>query len=242
MQGGAPPDLSATMRVPGQASFGITAGGFAVSADSKFLLQSPSVRTTGPDATGRLFTYAPAYYPSSATAAQATSVVVGSGDERTGIDIALKFVPTSNISGRLLTPEGPAANYALHLVPSNTGDMTADPDVAVAITDGDGSFMLLAVPAGQYVIQTVRPPRARAVGDKNGGGRRRRDLHDDDHGHARAARRADALGSDAIDGRRRGRAGPHDQPARGPERSAAAPSSTARRNGRQASGWRRSRS
>jgi protocatechuate 3,4-dioxygenase beta subunit len=163
MQGGAPLDLSATMRVPGQTSFGITAGGVAISPDSRFLLQSSGVGTTGPDAGGRLYAYASAYYPSSATAAQATPVSVAPGEDRTGIDIALKFLPTANVSGRLLTPEGPGANYALHLVPSTTGDMTVDPDVAVAITDREGTFMFLGVPAGQYVIQTVRPPRARAV-------------------------------------------------------------------------------
>ena len=36
----------------------------------------------------------------------------------------------------------------------------ADPDVATSITNGDGEFAFLAVPAGQYVIQTVRVPRS----------------------------------------------------------------------------------
>jgi hypothetical protein len=100
------------------------------------------------------------YYPAVTTIAQAAPVIVASGDDRSGIDISLKFVPTSNISGRLLGPDGPVPNYMLHLVPTNTGEMTADPAVATAITDADGSFMFIGVPAGQYVAQTVRVPRA----------------------------------------------------------------------------------
>src|SRR5262249_29871511 len=33
-------------------------------------------------------------------------------------------------------------------------------DVATSITDHEGAFMFLAIPAGQYAIQTVRVPRA----------------------------------------------------------------------------------
>jgi hypothetical protein len=64
-----------------------------------------------------------------------------------------------SISGQLFVPTGDAANYALHLVPTDTGEMSIDPDMASAVTDGTGAFVFLAVPAGQYVIQTVKVPR-----------------------------------------------------------------------------------
>ncbi len=70
----------------------------------------------------------------------------------------MRLAPTANVSGMLLGPEGPAANYVLHLVPSEKDDMSFDPDVATAVTDQTGAFMFLAVPAGQYVIQTSRVP------------------------------------------------------------------------------------
>ena len=69
-------------------------------------------------------------------------------------------MPTSTISGHLTGPDGPAATWAVHLVPTDTGDLSADPDVATTITDQNGEFSFLAVPAGQYVIQTVRPGRS----------------------------------------------------------------------------------
>jgi hypothetical protein len=160
-QGMAPADLQATMSVPGAGGYGITAGGVAGTPDGRFLLQPSGGRTeAAPDTNGRLFTYASVYYPSGATMAQATPVTVASGEDRGGVDMVLRFVATANIGGQLIGPDGPAQNYALHLVPTNTSDLSMDPDVAMAITDTDGSFMFLAVPSGQYVIQTVRAPRA----------------------------------------------------------------------------------
>jgi hypothetical protein len=75
----------------------------------------------------------------------------GSGEERNGIDLQLKLVPTANISGRVTGADSPASNWALHLVPSDTGDMSSEPDVATAVTDENGDFTFLCVPAGNYV-------------------------------------------------------------------------------------------
>jgi hypothetical protein len=120
--------------------------------------------------------YATQYYPNSATTQQATPIVVKSGEERGGVDMQLRLVPALNISGHLMTPDGPAVNWGVHLVPGDTSDLSSDPDIATSITNADGEFMFLAVPAGQYVIQTVRVPRpgpgsgAQTFVFSNGGG------------------------------------------------------------------------
>ena len=103
--------------------------------------------------------YATQYYPTAASTQQATGVTVRSGEERGGVDMQLRMVPALNITGHLMMPDGPAMNWGVHLVPGDTSDLSADPDVATSITNSDGEFAFLAVPAGQYVIQTVRVPR-----------------------------------------------------------------------------------
>jgi protocatechuate 3,4-dioxygenase beta subunit len=161
LEGGMPPDLLSTMMTPGNASFSYSSGGSPV-GDGRFVVQSggPSSSANAPDMAGRYLTYPTTYYPSASVASEAAPVAVASGEERGGVDIALGLLPTTTISGRLMGPDGPAANYALHLVPSDTGSLTADPDVARAITGEDGAFMFVGVPAGNYVIQTVRAPRS----------------------------------------------------------------------------------
>ena len=168
LSGGLPPDLLATAMTPGNTGFNFGSGGTQVTPDGRFLLQSRSVAAAGAD--GRVHAYPTLYYPSAGVVSEAQPIVLASGDERTGVDMTLVPVPTFTIAGRLIGPDGPAATYALHLVPSNTGDMSADPDVATGITDADGSFMFLGVPMGQYVIQTVRVPRGMRGGMNIAGG------------------------------------------------------------------------
>ena len=105
-------------------------------------------------------TYPSLYYPASRTAADAQPIRVGSGDEKTSADMTLPLVPTGAIFGRLLSPTGdPPSNWAMHLVPADSGELSADPDTGIAITNTIGEFMFLGIPEGQYVIQTVRRPQ-----------------------------------------------------------------------------------
>jgi protocatechuate 3,4-dioxygenase beta subunit len=155
-------NLQLTSEVPGGSYYGF-GGGRPVTADGRFLLQSTGAfgsQSIGaqPDASGRLLGYPTQYFQNSATASQATTVKVTSGEERMSVDLVMRLVPTANISGMLFSPEGPASNFVLHLVPSDSDTMVFDPDVGTAVTDQNGAFMFLAIPAGQYVIQTTRMP------------------------------------------------------------------------------------
>ena len=162
LQGPLPPDLISTLAGPG-GGFSLNTGGSPVTPDGRFVLQN-SGRTIMPASpASHAMVYGTMYYPSATTTQQASPLIVKSGEERAGIDLQLRPVPALNIGGRLMGPDGPAANWGVHLVPGDTTDLSTDPDVATSITDADGSFMFLAVPAGQYVIQTVRVPRQAAV-------------------------------------------------------------------------------
>jgi len=157
------PNLNSTMQSPGTNGYGISSGGIRVSMTDRFVLQNSGGRGGGaptPEADGRLMTYPSLYYPASRTAADAQPIRVASGDEKTSADMTLPLVPTGAIFGRLLSPTGdPPSNWALHLVPADSGDLSADPDTGIAITNAMGEFMFLGIPEGQYVIQTVRRPQ-----------------------------------------------------------------------------------
>ncbi|HEY7475614.1 MAG TPA: carboxypeptidase-like regulatory domain-containing protein, partial [Vicinamibacterales bacterium] len=166
LQGRMSPDLIATSISGGSGDFTIGTGGTQVGADGRFLLQPGLRGSTGaaPDASGRLLVHQTAYHPAASTVGQAQSVTVASGEDRSGVDVALKLVPSATISGRLLGPAGPVESFMLHLTPTDTGEMSTDPDVATAVTAADGSFMFFGVPAGQYLIQTLRVPRPAMTG------------------------------------------------------------------------------
>ncbi len=135
--------------------------GTFVSPDRRFvLLGSPGGMGPTWDPTGRLIAYPSIYFPAARTAGQATPINLASGEERLGVDIVLPATPAASVSGRLIVPDGTAGEYVLRLGPSETGRASAEPDVAIATTDGDGSFMFLGVPAGGYVLQTSRTVRA----------------------------------------------------------------------------------
>jgi len=138
---------------------GAGAGGIQSSPDSRFLLQMFGIPSAAiADGAGRWRMYATTYYPGSLTASNAEPITVGSGEDRAGIDFAMRYVPASSISGVVVGPNGPAAQYVLRLIPTETGAWSADADVASAVTDASGAFTFLAVPAGRYVIQTVKAP------------------------------------------------------------------------------------
>jgi protocatechuate 3,4-dioxygenase beta subunit len=156
-------NFQATANTPGSGFFFAGTAGRQVTPDGRFLLHggSPSgsaslAMVTTPEPTGRVLSYATQYYMGTSSAGQATVIKVASGEERTGADFVMRLVPTTSISGVLLSPEGPASNYVLHLIPGDADTFSFDPDAATAVTDDSGAFMFLGVPAGQYIVQTTR--------------------------------------------------------------------------------------
>jgi hypothetical protein len=135
-------------------------GGRLLSPDARFALQGgAAAQAVVPDGAGRWRGYATQYYPSSHTLAAAEPIVLASGDDRSGVDLGMRYVPVSNVSGIVIAPNGPAANYALRLISTDAGEINGEPETAATSTDASGAFTFFAVPAGQYVIRTVRVPR-----------------------------------------------------------------------------------
>jgi hypothetical protein len=121
-------------------------------ATSIFNLPSPPT----PDAAWP--TYPTTYYPSATSLDAADVIDVTTGQERTGVDIAMRPVPTFTVSGIIAMPPGMApGGHAVHLLPADSANSPLL-DTATAVTDTAGRFTFYGVPRGQYLARIVRMP------------------------------------------------------------------------------------
>jgi hypothetical protein len=150
----------------------------ALQLGESVLINMTRVLTPPAAADGRLQVYRPTYFPSAASAAEATPIPVASGDERTGIAIALRPTPAVRVSGRLVTPDGGApppmpirltGSAAADIVgldlPSGSGAPIALYDTVNGMSDATGRFTLLGVPPGAYVVKHAQRFLSSAVAD-----------------------------------------------------------------------------
>ena len=114
--------------------------------------------TPPPPAGARMQVYPPTFHPAANSPAQAVTIVVASGEERTGVDLQLQPVAAARVSGTVSTPAGPAALATLHLVPEGFDEVDPWAFAPLAGADAGGTFTFPAVTPGQYRLQTtVRP-------------------------------------------------------------------------------------
>ena len=104
---------------------------------------------------GRVLTFSNTMHPGTADPAAATIVTLGSGESRTGVEIPLEFTPGVRVSGALTGPSGPLHNVAVRLMSQSAADIDSYVPFGItsAVTDANGRFVFLAVPAGQYTLQ-----------------------------------------------------------------------------------------
>jgi hypothetical protein len=101
------------------------------------------------------------FAPGVATADEAATIVVGSGDERSGLNIRAARVPTYRIAGTIGGPEPLPQNLTVQLVaPSQVSNR----QVGVNVGGRGGRFDFAAVPPGQYELRAVSVPRAQGQG------------------------------------------------------------------------------
>ena len=115
--------------------------------------------TTGAPAApppGQPIAPSPVYYPGTTDYAAAAIVTVTAGQERSGIDFGVSYVPTARISGTVVDAEGkPAAQAQLTLVPMLDSNAIVDSMIMME------SMMLNrpTVNAGKFSVGGVRPGR-----------------------------------------------------------------------------------
>ena len=105
-----------------------------------------------PPAGGRIQVYPPTFYPSGLVPAQATTIVLGSGEERSAIDIHLAPVATARVSGTLMSARGPLEMETLRLLPAGAEGIPWDIVAPASVTSAAGDFIFAAVVPGRYTL------------------------------------------------------------------------------------------
>jgi protocatechuate 3,4-dioxygenase beta subunit len=106
----------------------------------------------GPSDASRV-NYASVYYPGAIAAVDATTITLGRSEERSGIDIVVRLVPTATLTGVVTQPNGepvPNASLNLHGVgPSASG---YGGFVRLARSGADGTFSIPGLDPGPYEL------------------------------------------------------------------------------------------
>jgi protocatechuate 3,4-dioxygenase beta subunit len=123
----------------------INAGPMSLAAPTP---QPPPAQTVG---------YAPVYFPGTADPLAATTITLRAGDERSGVDVPVMFVPTSKIEGIVVDADGrPVPQAQINLAPG--GRLVGQslelvmPAVTVNRTGPDGKFTFSGLPPGQFIV------------------------------------------------------------------------------------------
>ena len=141
-----------------------------------------------PPAPSRPMAYSAVFHPNAVDPMAATIINLAIGQERSGVDLTMRFVPTAQISGVVLDRAGqPAPNVAVTL--ASRGDGITEPEREVLVgagllapgpsarTGADGAFSIRGVQPGEYTLtargvdSSAPPVQTFATSDLDVGGR-----------------------------------------------------------------------
>jgi hypothetical protein len=108
--------------------------------------------TPPPPGRGRAMAYAMTFYPGVETADLAASIDLSLGEERAGIDLTIRPVPSVSVSGTAAGPEEAMKGLVLRLVPVSLEGLSDGAEAATVLVGPDRTFTFMNVPAGEYVI------------------------------------------------------------------------------------------
>jgi hypothetical protein len=140
--------------------YGLPAGEFLVAVQPRNLqvgLGATEVRTMSRGTVSdRSVTLAQVFHPGATDLARATPVAVRAGEERSGIDVQLQYVPIATISGSVTARPG-WDHVAVTM--TRADEVAGFEPIRSAHTAADGRFTLNGVPPGRYrVFASSRAP------------------------------------------------------------------------------------
>jgi protocatechuate 3,4-dioxygenase beta subunit len=94
--------------------------------------------------------YAPVYHPAAIAREDAGTVTLGPAEERPGVDVQVRLVPTANLSGTVTTEDGsPVSNAQVSVMHPRSSDAGV---FRFARSNLDGEFFIPGIPPGRYEI------------------------------------------------------------------------------------------
>lgn len=104
---------------------------------------------------GKRLTYRTLFFPGVPELAEASTITVGPGEARSGLDIQLQPIVATRVSGELTSLQGFSGGGEVHL--RLAGDPRANgSEAGTGLQAGSGAFTLLDVPAGSYYLEVTR--------------------------------------------------------------------------------------
>ena len=115
---------------------------------------------------GPVVTFAPVFHPGSTDLGGAARLTLAPGDERAGVDIALRLVPTAMVRGIVTGPDGaPVANAQVRMAGGaefgTLGGAVAG--IGTSATGPDGRFQIGFLIPGHYLLFAASATRAMAA-------------------------------------------------------------------------------
>ena len=121
---------------------------------------------TPPPIGSSAFSYPPTFLPNARSVADAATIYLGRGEQRSGADLRLAPVRAVRVSGVVQGPAGSTpARMTVRLVPSGNEAMGFGSEAATALVAADGTFTLVNVPSGAYSIVVSRNYMEYQTGD-----------------------------------------------------------------------------
>lgn len=153
--------ISASVRPPGGSPLASTDVHQITAADVQRalqLLRGSSLGPSGEAATGSQpaiassrVDYVPVYHPGAIAREDAATITLGPSEERPGVDVMLRLVPTATVSGIVTAADGsPLSNAQVSLM----DPLASSGRVARATrSDLDGEFVIQGIPPGRYQLR-----------------------------------------------------------------------------------------
>jgi hypothetical protein len=106
-----------------------------------------------PPMTGQMVKPAAIFYPGTTDPGNATAVSVSAGEERAGIDMTMRLVPTVRIEGVVTNAAGvPEPNFGVVAISKGLRIGGMGIDVTQSMTDKNGHYQLTGIPPGDYTL------------------------------------------------------------------------------------------
>ena len=120
------------------------------------LILLPNGPPPAPSVAGKPHAYPMTFHPSARTLADASTIQLRSGEERTVINVHLRPVPAFRLSGRLDGPPAAVSGMSLRLLTAGAEVLGRGNEQATALVASDSTFTFLNVPNGAYTILASR--------------------------------------------------------------------------------------